>query len=40
LALRKLQNTGNLKRKYYIAISGEIALEETKDLRQDRPEDE
>jgi hypothetical protein len=32
LALRKQENTGNLKRKYYTALCRELTLEEAIDL--------
>jgi len=32
MTLRKREDNGNLKRKQYIALCGEIALEETMDL--------
>jgi ribosomal protein L19E len=32
MTLRKMEDNGNLKRKQYIALYGEIALEETMDL--------
>jgi len=36
MTLRKLQNTGYLKRKCWMAISVEYAVEEAMDLSQDR----
>jgi len=36
MTVRKLQNTGYLKRHYWIAISVEYVVEEAMDLSQDR----
>jgi hypothetical protein len=36
MTLRKRKNTGNWKRKHWLPLSGERALEEPMDLLQDR----
>jgi hypothetical protein len=36
MTLRKSEETGNWNRKHYIPVCGELALEETVDLSQDR----
>jgi hypothetical protein len=35
MTLRKCEDTGNRKRKHYIALCGELALEEAVDVSQD-----
>jgi len=38
MTLRKKKDTGNWKRKHYIALCGELALEETMDMSYDTTE--